>query len=115
MSEHKYAMKYRLDFTRGPFTADELRAAAAADPMVGGTDVFVLMSGIRREDGGASHQLATFDGLTGEDVSGDDLYRAWRHLTHVLAEQYPPECKPWAAHVAQAWKNLRAFTTENKG
>lgn len=88
-ASHRYKMSFHLKREDPPLTHAEVKQRAEADPTFGASDALILGSILRTDSGGASYQLSTFDGDTGEPLSPDHLFETWAMMAKALVDTLP--------------------------
>src|SRR4051812_26663810 len=85
----KFHVLYKAIVKQEGFTAEELQAVSTeilTSENYGATDAVLIVSVIKRSDGGRSYAFPSIDGTTGKEISLDDLFRIWAVLAHSLSE-----------------------------
>ncbi len=94
--EHKYKIKYDIKHEVGNFSKEDIKESGS-----GGTDAFVLFSIIYPEDGSYSQTYISLDGMTGEALDRNELWKLWSTLSALLAKSEElPEWKRFISETA---------------
>lgn len=80
---HKYKLKYKVDYERGEFTSEQIKA----HPNNGGTDAIIVHSLIFPEDGSLSHNFYSIDGRTSDALGDTDTFKAWSMMAFALKDR----------------------------
>lgn len=79
MADHRYPVRYKVDFRRQGWTRAEL-----GDD--GGCDKLILISIMDSPVGGRSEMVFGKDGITGDTIDDTELFKSWVMLANRLKD-----------------------------
>ena len=92
MNDHKYTTQYSIE--NKSLSAEEISEGTGA------CNDIIIHSIILPDDGSYSHLLVSKSGDTGDDLTGDELFKAWVMMAKTIADN--PTTSPSKASLAEA-------------